>query len=108
MTTDREILEAAARAAGNGAVWYAGLGMGIDSGGVFPTLWKPRENLADAAALMLKLKLRVDYVDDQPCIDGVLQHGLTVEESFCRAVTRAAAALAPAEPLPVNGSVDNF
>ena len=89
---DRQLLEAAATAAQNGAEWYAPLGMGIDSGGPFPALWRPHTDVGDAARLMLKLKLRVEYVDDQPCIDGVLQHGMNAEESFCRAVVRAAAA----------------
>lgn len=88
----REQLEAAAKAAQNGAQWYNGLGMCIDDGGTVPILWRPHSDVGDAAKLLLKLKLRVDYVDDQPCIDGVLQSGMSAEEAFCRAVVRAASA----------------
>lgn len=91
---DRQLLEAAAAAAQNGAEWQAPFGMAIDSGGTIPLPWRPDSDVGDAARLMLKLKLRLDYVDDQPCIDGVLQHGMNAEEAFCRAVVRAAAEMA--------------
>lgn len=54
--TDRELLEAAARAAGNGAVWYAGLGMGIDTGAAFPRLWNPLADDGDTLRLEVALK----------------------------------------------------
>ena len=102
--TDRELLEAAARAAGLGEVWYL-------EGSTTPYIgprykigeppkyspWKPHQDVGDAIRLVLRLGMRVDYVGDQPCVDGVLAHGMTAEESFCRAAVRAAAAMAPEE-----------
>ena len=55
---DRALLEAAAKAAGNGAVWYQSLGMGIDTGSSIPTLWRPLTD--DGAAFRLAVKLRID------------------------------------------------
>ena len=97
--SDRELLEAAAKAAGykrtrfheNGLfqvhLWHEGYPADWE-------YWNPLIDIGDAARLLLALKMRVDYVGDQPCIDGVLQSGMTAEESFCRATVRAAAALA--------------
>jgi hypothetical protein len=91
--TDRELLEAAS--VGLTVEGYhdeAGLYVRCPiEGGRY---WNPLTDKGDAVSLLLKLKLRVDYVGDQPCIDGVLQHGMTAEQSFCRGVTRAAAAMA--------------
>ena len=97
MTTDRELLEAAAKAAG-----YRVIRSRLNAGRQDLLIvrgsddvahgWNPLTRIEDATSLLLLLKLRVDYVGDQPCIDGVLQHGMTAEESFCRAVVRAAAA----------------
>lgn len=53
--TDRDLFEAAAKAAGNGAEWYQGLGMGINNGGPFPTLWNPRDDDGDAFRLLAAL-----------------------------------------------------
>lgn len=82
--TDKELLEAALRAAGDDPADYPR--------DVANWRWNSLTDKGDAVSLLLKLKMRVEYVDDQPCIDGVVQHGMTAEESFCRAVTRAAAA----------------
>jgi len=57
--TDRELLELAAKAAGNGAEWYASLGMGVETGGVVPRLWNPLDNDADALRLAVKLDLEI-------------------------------------------------
>lgn len=86
--TDRELLEAAAKAAGIEHVTP----MMIEWG-----KWDPLNSVGDAASLLLALRLRVDYVGDQPCIEGVLQSGMTAEQAFCRAVVRAAAAMARSE-----------
>jgi hypothetical protein len=96
--TDRELLEAAAMAIGLILWSRCDPWTGDDS---FPSgllledgrqLWNPLTDDGDALRLLLKLQLRVDYVGSQPCINGVLQSGTTVEESFRRAVVRAATA----------------
>lgn len=102
--TDRELLELAAKAAGmkvharhqagRDACGAGDVGLWISNE---TTCWNPLLDVGDATRLLLALKLRVDYVDDQPCIEGVLQSGMTAEESFCRAVVRAAAAMGGAE-----------
>ena len=101
---DRKLLEAAAKAAG---LHYHGVRVGLDYENCYVSrtndtddwyVWTPHTDLGQAASLLLALRLRVEYVGDQPCIDGVLAHGMTVEESFCRAVVRAAAAMCQREP----------
>jgi hypothetical protein len=62
MLTDRELLEAAAKAAGNGAQWYAGFGMGIDSGGAIPLIWNPLDEDGDALRLAVKLGMTLDNI----------------------------------------------
>lgn len=99
MSTDRELLELAAKAAGYRRTRYADNGFfqvhgwheGYESDWEY---WNPLTDVGDATRLLLALKLRVDYVGDQPAIDGVLVSGMSAEESFCRAVVRAAAAMA--------------
>lgn len=110
MSTERELLELAAKAAGYDVRWvetYDALLRGSQPRPYLVPdwpknrrkrvtdwkLWMPNFDVGDATRLLLALKLRVDYVGDQPCIEGVLQSGMTAEESFCRAVVRAAAAI---------------
>lgn len=87
---DKQLTNAAAKRAGIALVWG---GLNGDEARRADTweYWNPLRNVEHAARLLLALKMRVDYVGDQPCIDGVLQSGMTAEESFCRAVVRAAA-----------------
>jgi hypothetical protein len=91
MKTDRQLIEDAAEAFGLPECGWMGPAFMYVKDNCF-TDWNPLADKGDAVSLLLKLKLRVDYVDGQPCIDGVLQSGMTAEESFCRAVTCAAAA----------------
>jgi hypothetical protein len=58
---DRELLEAAAKAAGNGAEWYSSIGMGIDKGQWIPKLWNPLEDDGDAFRLMVELCISVSF-----------------------------------------------
>lgn len=86
--SDRELLELAAKAAGYKVAWEGGSVTGWMAGG---TWWNPLTDDGDALRLLLALKLRLDYLGDQPCIEGVLASGMTVEESARRAIVRAAA-----------------
>lgn len=98
MTDDRTLLEAAARAAGIAHIGYTtgrGLHLGVEGDPDSESgWWNPLQDVAQATRLLLALRLRVEYVGDQPCIEGVMKSGFTAEESFCRAVTYAAAAMA--------------
>lgn len=95
MTTpdDRKMLELAALAAGTAGIEVEQANHGrwrVHNGKIFVT-WDPLNSNYDAFALMVKLKLRMDYVGDQPCIDGILASGMTAEESSRKAIVRAAA-----------------
>ena len=94
---DRELLEAAAKAAENGAVWYAVLGMGIDGGGPFPTLWNPLEDDGDALRLAVRLNIPVIPYDDETSAGTfgvVAKNWGSKEANTRRAIVRAAAAMA--------------
>lgn len=104
--SDRDLLEKAAKAAGIPAVWNEAC-----AAMVMPdpektltrrsgdrVLWAPLTDLADAASLAFRLRLPVDYVGDQPMVNGILCSGMSAEESFCKAVVRAAASMAQQEP----------
>lgn len=95
--TDRELLEAAARAAGLSCTVWSEFEQAFWQPDEFDEgcgeWWNPLMDVGNAASLLLKLKMRVDYVGDQPCVEGVLCSGMTAEESFCRAVVRAAASI---------------
>ena len=118
---DRELLEAAAKAAGNGAAWYAVLGMGIDTGGPFPTLWNPLTDDSDALRLAVSLRLDVHFELNGQCMNRPIVEVMDAAEyqdqgtAFCamqdctedaaaavrRAIVRAAAAMAAASRKPV-------
>ena len=59
MKTDRELVEAAAKAACNGAQWYEGLGMCIDLGLSIPLFWNPLTDDGDALRLAAQLRLQI-------------------------------------------------
>ena len=102
---NRELLEAAAKAAGNSATWYAALGMGIDNGGTFPTLWNPIEDDGDALRLAVALGIRFSPIvngGDHCCAGLTFEPGSVFVEDLGtdpfavtrRAIVRAAAAMA--------------
>lgn len=112
--TDRELLEAAAKAAGNGAMWHDHLGMGVVNEGTFPTLWNPLKNDGDAFRLAVNLGMKIDHGENgqgpcavvgyfNPTLDGRSSHLRAEIESASlhssdqcattrRAIVRAAAA----------------
>ena len=104
--TDRELLEKAAKVVGNGAQWFAGLGMGIDVGDPIPTLWNPLTDDGDALRLAVKLKLLISvcpYHTEVRWYDEALSETHTIEqwgnsmtpEQWTRlAIVRAAVAMA--------------
>lgn len=114
--TDRELLEAAARAAGKNLI----SGHPDDPRGVFTTLgwWNPLTDDGDALRLACKLNLRVDCYDDQvETMDGCepykigretftnnfvtiepLQPGDDKMAAVRRSIVRAAAAMAKSTP----------
>jgi hypothetical protein len=103
--TDRELLELAALAAGNGAVWYQGLGLCIDEGGERMRRWRPLEDKGDALDLALKLRMSIVITTLGPsaraedCIkweDENIAAGEDCGAALCRAIVRAAAKMAPA------------
>ena len=96
--TDRELLEAAATVALRSGLELKSDAWACGPSGKAPEFfvgntgpaWDPLKNDGDALRFALLLRMRVDYVGDQPCVDGVLQSGRTAEESLRRAVVRAA------------------
>lgn len=101
--TDRELLEAAAKAAHIDVEWYSGLGMGACVGGPFP-LWRPLEDDGDALRLAVKLDIRFSPTANsgEHCCAGLTFEpgGVFVEErgsdpyaATRRAIVRAAAAI---------------
>lgn len=107
--TDRELLEAAAKAAGITVEWYAGLGM-CTPGDAIPRQWNPLDDDGDALRLAVRLFLFVIVEGDQEddarrrtqaghrSIGSKSQpHGGDPAAATRRAITRAAAAMkAPA------------
>ena len=101
--TPRELLELAEQAAGNGAVWYEGLGMCIDEGGLLPRRWRPLEDNGDAIDLALKLRMSIVITALGPSAraedrikweDENIAAGEDCGAALCRAIVRAAAACA--------------
>lgn len=76
--TDRELLDLAKKAAG--IDWLS-------------RWWNPLTDDGDALRLAVNLRLRIDYVGDQACVEGVMCPGRTAEEACRRAIVRAAAAI---------------
>lgn len=98
--TPRELLELAAQAAENGAVWYDILGMCIDEGGTIPRLWRPLEDKRDAIDLALKLRMSIVITADgasaraEDRVAWCDEHIAANEDcglALCRAIVRAAA-----------------
>lgn len=100
MNTDRELLEKAAKAAGYELWWGITDAMIRCLEPEHPdkthNLWNPLTDDGDALRLAVRLKLRIDYVGDQACVNGVMAPGMTAEEACRKAIVRAAAALAEA------------
>lgn len=99
MTTDRELLEAAAKAVGNGAQWYSGFGMGIDNGGAIPLIWNPLDEDGDALRLAVVLRISLDMLTHivDATTGTVMCHepwGDDHNAATRRAIVRAAAAMA--------------
>jgi hypothetical protein len=101
--TDRELLEAAARAAGiDWADGHESTGLRDQNGRV----WNPLHKDGDALRLAVKLRLNLSldrtgikvFHDDKPCIKaGGWESRADENEVVRRAIVRAAAALAKAE-----------
>jgi hypothetical protein len=99
--SDRELLEAAAKAVANGARWSGDVGdfalYGED--GFVVAIWNPLEDDGDAMCLAVKLKLNVhqgDYgvrVFDERAVDVSFLHDGDPCETTRRAIVRAAAAI---------------
>jgi hypothetical protein len=88
---DRELLEMAAKAAGNGAEWYSGIGMGLDNGTSVPTFWNPLGSDADAFRLAVKLGL-LDRATFPPAVAyEAATNGGDWYAATRRAIVRAAA-----------------
>lgn len=103
--TDRELLELAAEAAGNGAEWYSGLGMCINGAGPMPRQWLPLHDYGDALGLAMKLRMSVVITALGPSAraeevsawcDENIAAGEDCGPALCRAIVRAAAAAAQA------------
>lgn len=121
--SDRELLEAAARAAGMTGMKWTGNGMSkmIDpsrpetTGSIGP-IWDPRNDAAQALHLAAKLRIDVCHnhpADQQPWVlaerqgcEGCFDAVTCIEDEFdesgrldatCRAITRAAAEIGRAE-----------
>ena len=105
--TDRELLEAAAKAAGieyRPAVSARVVGMGV-TGSPHLRSWNPLTDDGDALRLAVKLKLEIDIINNG--IAARTQRGekilVDAKEEACayaatrRAIVRAAASLAPKE-----------
>ncbi len=107
--TDRELLEAAAKAAGLHIEWDPYIGDGEDDGGYFivsnGVTWSPLDNDGDALRLAVKLQIAVDPREDlcwargnggiecahvSPGQDG---YESDIYAATRRAIVRAAAAL---------------
>jgi hypothetical protein len=99
MKTDHELLELAAKAAGNGAEWYAGLGMCIDNGLAMPRQWNPLTDDGDLFRLAVKLRIRYALIGNKVSaiapVVGQFDEYLNDDELYVtrRVVVRAAAAM---------------
>ena len=106
-TTDRELLERAARAAGRSLI----SGHHDDNRGVLTTLgwWNPRDSSADALELAVKLRINIEFMRTMGGDDagtncwplgrgdcGAAEHGDDPAAATRRAITRAAASMDPA------------
>lgn len=70
MTTEREMLEFAAKACGIEGVWQDGFGMCIigkylNNPGEIPRFWNPKDNSADCAAMCAKLGIDVIWFNSK-------------------------------------------
>lgn len=118
--TDRELLEAAAKAAGMKDMKWTGAGLvkmidpsRPESTGSIGPYWNPREDAGQAMQLAAKLRIDVSHnhpADQQPWVvaersgcEGCFDPVCCIEDEFeerdrcaatCRAIVRAAAAMA--------------
>ena len=96
MNTDRELLEAAARAAGIRGLWVdVGLNIGSDAN---PIIWNPLTDDGDALRLAVRLRMTVKVTDygaeaykDNLFWLVTFDEDITVETATRRAIVRAAA-----------------
>ena len=91
---DRELLEAAAKAAGIRGFWVdAGLNVGSDAN---PIIWNPLADDADALRLAVKLRMSIVFGANYVIVDNNVQ-APTINNAddpyaaTCRAIVRAAA-----------------
>ncbi len=100
--SDRELLEAAARAAGITDVWWDDAGYGWPD----PSLhWNPLTDDGDALRLAVKLNLTINpykegvfvsrYEGEEVVAEPFAEMGQADCAATCRAIVRAAAAVAP-------------
>ena len=114
MKTNRQLLEAAAKAAGISAAWYFGLGMGVEEFSGVPKLWDPLKDDGDAMRLKVRLHLIVGSYATYTSVTGtytpggyevpnetIVWHHETGGDACAAerlAITRCAAAIAAAMP----------
>ena len=101
--TDRELLEAAARAAGMPVGWYSNCMVHLDADGRYAGWWIPFTDDGDALRLAVKVKLRVNILSDRTEIvfwppagaDSLFElHGDNPFAATRRAIVQAAAEMA--------------
>jgi hypothetical protein len=103
VSTDRELLELAAKAAGINAKWYDVTGCLMrTAAGSGLTRWEPLSNDGDALRLAVKLRLTIDIERDRCCVtvgDHSGRFGVQPwyddgpEAATRRAIVRAAASI---------------
>ena len=98
MSTDRELLELAAKAAGIAGTYIEAWGdVGITAAHQRTQLWNPLENDGDALRLAVKLNIPIFPYDDETStgtVGVVAKNWGCKEANTRRAIVRAAAALA--------------
>jgi hypothetical protein len=98
--TDRELLEAASKAAGLRGIWCdAGINLSTDA---WPIIWNPLTDDGDALRLAVKMRMMVEpwgagaaavvFVDNKARV-AETHYGDDPERATRRAIVRAAAAL---------------
>jgi hypothetical protein len=96
MSTDRELLELAAKAAGIGGFWVdAGLNIGSNAA---PRIWNPLADDGDALRLAVKLRMsvknteiRASVIAERAWVVTTEPHGTDPLAATRRAIVRAAA-----------------
>lgn len=101
-TTDRELMEAAAKAAGIKVGWRESVGCLCYSGSPYHVAWNPLTDDGDALRLAVALRLNVEAgwvvwnPPDAPYRDFCEPNGGDIFAATRRAIVRAAAAMASA------------